>query len=171
MNNVVRFWLRLSIFRISRSRSRNKFRNERRTRDSAHVGTMIIMIIDRPCVLSFRDLVFIFLIYLFLCLFLLYDQEISSLVLSFSEHCARKKKTKRPGKLSEEGCNEWFLIFWIFFESKGWEIIIIIIILSLLLVLVIRSFCCCVLSGQFACWPIIWIQSSWASRFYYQCCD
>ena len=43
MNSAILFWFSSSIFRISRSWSRIKFRNERCARDFAHVRTMIVV--------------------------------------------------------------------------------------------------------------------------------
>ena len=80
----------------------------------------------------------------------------------------KEEDRRGPTNCHEEGCNEWLLIFCIFLGPKNGK--------SLLLFchcarFSICSNCCC------AVWPICMPahhpnpKSSWASRFFYQCCE
>ena len=79
--------------------------------------------------------------------FFVYDQRISSLDLSFSGHCARRRKTEEAStNCREEGLQRMVSHFLDFFwvQRMGSHCYYFVIVL----VLVIRSICCCVV------WPI-----------------
>ena len=112
----------LSIFRIPRSWLQIKFRNERQAKDFAHVWIQSLRWSSICTQLS--QCSFFSLLFYFLC-----DQEISSLVVSFSEHCAQRKKTEEARKtVAKRTATNGFSFFgFFFFWSKEWEIILTII--------------------------------------------
>ena len=69
-----------------------------------------------------------FLIYFFsFFFFFFFYMRIGNLESSckFQRASRLKKEDRRgPTHCHEEGCNEWFLIFWIFYRCKEWEIIV-----------------------------------------------
>ena len=119
--NGYAFLTLLSIFRIPRSWLRIKCRNERRARNSAH-GHDHCNRWSFLCTQLSRIFFSLFFFY-FLC-----DQEISSLVISFSKHCARKKKTEEVRKsVAKRATTNGFSFFGFFLGSKEWEVIVTII--------------------------------------------
>ena len=158
MEHAIRIWLYSSIFRISAVAVARWIRNERCARDSARVRSMIFEMVDRPCALSFRDLAFFFLFF--------FDLRSVNLEPRFKfQRALRPKEEDRRGldKLSRRGAApNGFSSFGSVLGPKDGK--------SLLLFCHCARFSirsnCCVLSGRFACRPIIQNQSSWASRFF-----
>ena len=137
----------LSIFRIPRSWLQIKFRNERQAKDFAHVWIQSLRWSSICTQLS--QCSFFSLLFYFLC-----NQEISSLVVSFSEHCAQRKKTEEARKtVAKRAATNGFSFFgfFFFFSPKNGK--------SFLLLYHCARFnsnCYCVV-WLFACWPIVLI--------------
>ena len=131
------------------------FRNERCARDSVHVRRTIIAIVDRPCTQFPRFSPFFFFFSL-IC-----DQRISSLDLSFSGHRARRRKTEEARQtVTKRAATNGFSSFGFCLGPKNGK--------SLLLLYHCARFSntqyMLYRFGQFACWPNVDGQSSWANR-------
>ena len=144
-------------FSNSWSRSRNRFRNERCARDSAHVRGIIIAIVDRPCAFSFRDLVYFFYFFYFCW-------RLANLEPSFKfQRASRPKEEDRRGldKLSRRGAaTNGFSSFGFVLGPKNGKSLLLFCYCARL---VIRSNC--LLYCPADCMQAHRIQSSWASRF------
>lgn len=88
----------------------------------------------------------------FLC-----DQEISSLVVSFSEHCARRKKTEKARQtVAKKAATNGFSFFGFFLgvQKMGSHYVSFTVLVSVVIVVLYFIW-------PFACWPIILIQLLW----------
>ena len=139
-DNAIRLWLCLSIFRVSWSRSRFAFETNVALEILCMYGEWSLRSLVVHA-LSFRDLVLFFFLFFF-------GLRLVNLEPRFKfQRALRPKEEDRRGPTNchEEGCNEWLLIFWIFFwiQRMGSHCYYFVIVL----VLVICSNCCAV-------WPI-----------------
>ena len=111
----------LSIFRIPWSWLRIKFRNERGVRDSAHVWARSL----RSLVIHVHStfaMQFFFLYFFFFCAIRKFR------IISFSKHCARRKKTEESRQtVAKRAATNRFSFFGFFLGSKEWEVIVTII--------------------------------------------
>ena len=128
----------LSIFRIPRSWLQIKFRNERQAKDFAHVWIQSLRWSSICTQLS--QCSFFSLLFYFLC-----NQEISSLVVSFSEHCAQRKKTEEARKtVAKRTATNGFSFFGFFFflvqRMGNHSYYYIIVLVSIVIVIVLFGY-------------------------------
>ena len=132
---VTRFWLCSRFFEF-RGRGREMGETNVELEILPMCGQWSVMAIGRSCALSFRDLVYFF--------FFFFYMRIGNLEPSCKfQRASRPKKEDRRGPTNcrEEGCNEWLLIFWIFFwvQRMGSHCYYYVIVLVSVVIVVVLS--------------------------------